>query len=271
MKTEIASVLIYEQFHKIRAITEGDEVWFVAKDVFDTLDLPWRGNPGLQAIPADWKGVRTFRTPQNNQHSAQGHRPQELIVLNFKAVCKVAFRSNKPEADRFTNWAAEVIYTVSRTGTYSLPVSPPSSYQGGEVLNANDMANLRRMVWIACAGLHAKNNWIRAYWLCMRKAVGIKAGDKFLVDHLPVLADELRRMCAVSDAVSTMVEMLNDKARALVLEGRDKEVIFKALNLQSGQRKELSLDSWTEKEIARLVNRADAIMDHPEMRELDVA
>ena len=43
-----------------------------------------------------------------------------MIFINESAMYKLAFRSNKPEADRFVNWiAGDVLPSIRRTGSYS--------------------------------------------------------------------------------------------------------------------------------------------------------
>lgn len=100
----------------VRIHEENQETWFCAKDVCAVLDISWKGSSdNLAKIPNEWKGYRCFRTPGGNQ---------ELAVINIKAVYKLAFRSNKPEADKFTEWACEVIDQVQKKGTYSLSSHP---------------------------------------------------------------------------------------------------------------------------------------------------
>jgi prophage antirepressor-like protein len=116
--------------HNIRTIEQDGAVWFVAKDVFATLDVNWAGVRSLALIPLAWRvvvklttrrkqGVVSDATPLQSQ-SQRGFGVQDVHCINFKAVCKIAFRSNKPEADNFTNWAAEVIETVLKTGQYDM-------------------------------------------------------------------------------------------------------------------------------------------------------
>jgi BRO family, N-terminal domain len=50
-----------------------------------------------------------------------GFQQQELVVITEAAVYKLAFRSNKPEADAFTDWVAdEVLPSIRKTGCYRL-------------------------------------------------------------------------------------------------------------------------------------------------------
>ncbi|WP_313666092.1 BRO family protein [Shinella sp.] len=107
--SSISSFLFGE--NSIRATVDGETPWFVAKDVANALGVEWRGGSTLARIKSAWKGVRKFRTPGGNQ---------ELTVINEPAVYKFVFRSNKEEADRFTDWlAGEVLPAIRQSGSYS--------------------------------------------------------------------------------------------------------------------------------------------------------
>ena len=93
------------------------EPWFVAKDVAFALDITWSGHT-LDAIPEEWKGMVNLTTPSSGE---RGGGMQTLIVLNEAALYKLAFRSNKPGADRFVNWVAGTLLpTLRKTGRYEI-------------------------------------------------------------------------------------------------------------------------------------------------------
>jgi prophage antirepressor-like protein len=120
----------------IRTVMEDGEPMFVAKDVFDVLGIKWRGADSLPQISKSWQGVRKLPTPKGGI--------QSIIVVNEAAVFKVAFRSNKPEADRFTDWVAgEVLPQIRKQGFYSLakPINgvDPVLYPGKAWYNYLDM------------------------------------------------------------------------------------------------------------------------------------
>lgn len=104
----ITSPFQFNEF-PIRTQVEDGQFWFAAKDVCNALGIGWNGTT-LSAIQPDWQGMRKFRTPSGNQ---------TLRCINEPAVYKLAFRSNKPEADAFTNWvASEVLPSIRKTGKY---------------------------------------------------------------------------------------------------------------------------------------------------------
>lgn len=101
----------------IRTQQVNDEPWFVAKDVVAALGIGWNGTT-LASIPDEWKGMRTFRTPSSG---TRGGGEQMLTVINEAALYKLAFRSNKPQADAFVNWVAgEVLSAIRQTGQYRI-------------------------------------------------------------------------------------------------------------------------------------------------------
>lgn len=106
--------------NQIRTDTIDGQPWFVARDVCKAIGVGWNGTT-LASIPEAWKGMRNFRTPSTRKG---GGGSQNLSVISEPAVYKLAFRSNKPEADRFTNWvASEVIPALRRTGCYEIPTT----------------------------------------------------------------------------------------------------------------------------------------------------
>lgn len=99
------------QSHSVRVHTEGEQVMFVVKDVCLALGISWSGSKILSGIPDSWKGVVKLPTPRGGV--------QKFVVINEAGMYKLAFRSNKPEADAFTNWvASEVLPAIRKTGKY---------------------------------------------------------------------------------------------------------------------------------------------------------
>ena len=110
--------IFYNEESNVNIRTEmvNGEPWFVAKDVAQALGITWNGKT-LASIPERWKGMRNFLTPSSG---TRGGGEQSLAIINEAALYKLAFRSNKPNADQFVNWVAgEVLPSIRRTGTYS--------------------------------------------------------------------------------------------------------------------------------------------------------
>lgn len=109
MENSYPSPVFSFQSHEVRTIVENDQVWFPAVDVCRVLGISWNGAT-LKPIPESWKGLLNLNTPSGIQR---------VRVISEAGLYKLAFRSNKPQADAFTNWvASEVLPTIRKTGKY---------------------------------------------------------------------------------------------------------------------------------------------------------
>lgn len=110
--------VFYNENENVSIRTEmiNDEPWFVAKDIALALGITWSGHT-LDRIPEEWKTMVSF-TVYESEDAVTGVR--RTAFINESAMYKLAFRSNKPEADRFVNWiAGKVLPAIRRTGSYS--------------------------------------------------------------------------------------------------------------------------------------------------------
>lgn len=140
--------------HPIRTQLEGGNLWFAARDVCEALTIKWNGR-ALSAIPDEWQGLRSFLTPSGNQ---------QLRAILEPAVYKLAFRSNKPEADAFTNWiASEVVPSIRKTGRYEITetAAAPGPDAALPLSTTEDRKPLRALVgsWAQVSGLPFAACW----------------------------------------------------------------------------------------------------------------
>ena len=102
--------------HNVRTTEIEGEIWFVAADVCDILEL---SNPteALRALDEDEK--MTLRNTEG--HSGQRGGAQSYNVINEAGLYKLTFNSRKPEAKNFTRWVThDVLPSIRKTGTYSV-------------------------------------------------------------------------------------------------------------------------------------------------------
>ena len=107
--------------HDVRVQVGGDgTLWFVARDVAEALGITWTGHT-LSKIPDGWITMVKLTTVTG---------VKETTAISEMAVYKLAFRSNKPEAERFTNWVAEVVLpAIRKTGGYHVNQPPSGIYE----------------------------------------------------------------------------------------------------------------------------------------------
>ena len=100
----------------VRTIERDGEVWFVAKDVCDALEL---GNitEALRSLDDDEKGL--FRITEGT--SPSGGNPN-MMIISEPGLYALVLKSRKPEAKEFSRWVRhEVLPAIRQHGGYLTP------------------------------------------------------------------------------------------------------------------------------------------------------
>ena len=87
------------------AVDDRGMAWFCAMDVFEALEIEWKGNGSLENFPERWQGVLPIRPPGGTQ---------EAVFISEAATYRVVFYSNKPEAETFAEWISEDVLPALR-------------------------------------------------------------------------------------------------------------------------------------------------------------
>jgi prophage antirepressor-like protein len=108
----VNSIAVFTYTNKeIRTIVIDGEIWFVAKDVCDLLEIV-NTRDAMSRLPDSMKGVATTDTLGG---------PQEMNTITEAGLYKLAFTSRKEQAEAFTDFVAGTILpTIRKTGHYSI-------------------------------------------------------------------------------------------------------------------------------------------------------
>ncbi|MCC2411240.1 BRO family protein [Bacillus sp. FSL W8-0519] len=96
---------------ELRAIKEGNQVWFIAKDVCDVLEI---GNPSQALVKLDEEEKNTIIINEGIGN------PNKLVV-NESGLYNLIFLSRKPQAKAFKKWiTSEVLPSIRQDGGYMI-------------------------------------------------------------------------------------------------------------------------------------------------------
>lgn len=115
--------------NQVRTIDKDGEVWFVAKDVCDVLELK---NPTVAVQSLDDDEVTKLNL---------GGLHGEANIVNESGLYHLIFKSRKKKAQEFTKWVtSEVLPAIRRTGGYikTNPEDTPESIMARGLLIAKD-------------------------------------------------------------------------------------------------------------------------------------
>ena len=108
--TSELQVFIYGS-EPVRTVEIDGENWLVAKDVCKILEIA-DYHQAVERLDDDERGRYKVPTPRGEQ---------EMTVINESGLYKLTFRSNKPEAKKFTKWVtSEVLPTLRKTGNFNI-------------------------------------------------------------------------------------------------------------------------------------------------------
>ena len=117
---------------QVRTIERDGEVWFIAKDVCDILDIR-NTSDAIKSLDDDEKMTLDF----SEGHSGQRGGAQSYNGINEAGMYKLIFNSRKPEAKEFTRWVThEVLPSIRKTGSYSVfnPALPSGVLDGAKLI-----------------------------------------------------------------------------------------------------------------------------------------
>lgn len=145
-----AGIMAFENaaFGTIRAMSDGGEPWFVAKDVCDALGL---SNTSVSVAALDDDERAKFNLGRQGNTN----------MVSEPGFYKLVMRSRKPEAKQFQRWVThEVLPSIRRTGGYmaAKPDETPEETMARALLVANDTMKRQRE---RIDGLAAENAELR--------------------------------------------------------------------------------------------------------------
>lgn len=174
--------------HQIRTVIEDGQPWFVSRDVFGALGISWSGTrTSLASIPPTWWKVLKLKTTQKHRHGGVMAADKDLTMISEPAVYKLAFRSNKPEADEFTNWvASEVLPAIRKTGKFEAQVEPqPALSRRSTAKERNKLAALMD-TYIGAMGVNPSPEAYKAAWRKIHSFFGVHRVEDLAADQVPI-------------------------------------------------------------------------------------
>ncbi|MGK8833788.1 BRO family protein [Bacillus paranthracis] len=99
-----------EEFGQVRTVQQGEDVWFVAKDVCDVLEIV---NATRSLSRLDEDELHSMKVADSLG------RPQDTNVINESGLYSLIMTSRKPQAKAFKKWVtSEVLPSIRKHGAY---------------------------------------------------------------------------------------------------------------------------------------------------------
>ena len=145
----MSNIQIYnnDEFHVRTMQDEGGTVWFVARDIAEALEYSETSIDSINKlcanVPDCWTGRKRFLTSSENGITQE----REMLCLTENGVYFFLGRSDKAKALPYQMWiAGEVMPSIRKTGSYSLPNSHQSPNTQDKALDIERAKILQHML-----------------------------------------------------------------------------------------------------------------------------
>jgi prophage antirepressor-like protein len=103
---------------KVRTVIIDGEIWFVAKDICDILEL---SNPTEALRTLSDKMKMTLVGKESLLRITEDPNVTQISLISEPGMYKLVFKSRKPEAEKFSDWVVtEVLPSIRKTGSYGV-------------------------------------------------------------------------------------------------------------------------------------------------------
>lgn len=183
------------------------------KSICNNLGLAWNAQfERIQRSEVMSKGIRVIRTPSNGGNQDMTCLP--LSMLNgwlFGVDVNRVKLELRDKLIRYQSECFDVLYQHFMTPA-PRPEPRPAPTASREKLNASDMQHMKRIVWFAGSSFHRGESITQGIWYYLRQVTGNPAPNAYGVEHIPVLAAELRRIIAISEQVKQITRGIEAQA-----------------------------------------------------------
>ncbi|WGM07561.1 Rha family transcriptional regulator [Arsenophonus nasoniae] len=91
--------------------------------------------------------------------------------------------------------------------------TPQPHTKAAERFSHSDTRNLTHLVWCMTNGFRFERSWSNAVWLALREVTGTPSPERFQVEHIPLMADECRRIYYITESLR---QIINDAEKQTI-------------------------------------------------------
>lgn len=199
----------------VAAVIDG-KPYVPMKPICNNLGLDWDGQrQRIKRNEVMAKGAVVITVPSNGGE-------QEMLCLPLSMLNGWLFgvdvnRVKEGLRDKLIKYQTECFDVLAQhfmpaVAQAMRPEPQPAPTNSREKLNASDMQHIKRVVWFAARNFHRQEAVTQGIWYHLREVTYNPAPNAYSVDHIPVLAAELRRIVGLCEQVSQITRHVEEQA-----------------------------------------------------------
>ncbi|HGJ5857689.1 MULTISPECIES: Bro-N domain-containing protein [Arsenophonus] len=140
-----------------------------------------------------------------------GKSRNKTRIFSLRGAHLIAMFARTPVAKEFRKWVLDILdkQTVNQTSNFT---TQPQT-KAVERFTHSDTRNLTHLVWCITNGFRFERSWSNAVWLALREVTGTPSPERFQVGHIPLMADECRRIYHITESLR---QIINDAEKQTI-------------------------------------------------------
>lgn len=199
----------------IAALVDG-KPYVPMKPICNNLGLDWKSQHSrIQRNEVMAKGMVIMTMPSNGGEQEMTCLP--LSMLNGWLFGVDVNRVKEGLREKLIKYQTECFDVLAQhfmpaVAQAMRPEPQPAPTAAREKINASDNQHMKRIVWLAGRNFHRQEAVTQGIWYHLRQATNNPAPNAYSVDHIPVLAAELRRVISLCDQVGQITRHVEEQA-----------------------------------------------------------
>lgn len=192
-----------------------------------------------------------------------GKSRNKTRIFSLRGAHLIAIFSRTPVAKEFRKWVLDILdkQTVNQTANFTPKYQPqPKSV---ERFTHSDTRNLTHLVWCMTNGFRFEQSWTRAVWLALREVTGTPSPERFQVAHIPLMADECRRIYYLTETLRQIINEAEKQTIKRLLRKRENiDIVLAEIKqlFEHFQHQQIGIitartDQWYEGELTHFLER----------------
>ncbi|WP_339053066.1 BRO-N domain-containing protein [Arsenophonus endosymbiont of Crataerina pallida] len=146
------------------------------------------------------------------ESTLSGNLKARTRIFSLRGAHLIAMFARTPVAKEFRKWVLDILdkQAVNQTPNYNHPQPQPKAV---ERFSHSDTRNLTHLVWCMTNGFRFERSWSNAVWLALREVTGTPSPERFQVAHIPLMADECRRIYYITESLR---QIINDAEKQVI-------------------------------------------------------
>ncbi|WP_406705549.1 Bro-N domain-containing protein [Sodalis sp.] len=181
----------------------------------------------------------------------------KIRIFSLRGAHLIAMFANTPIAKEFRKWVLDIL---DREVGHAQPVYQP---EAPEHFTRNDTRNLARLVWWITQGFRFGQAWTNAVYYSLRNVTGTPSPMRFETQHIPLLAEECRRIYYATEALRKLTLDAEKQTLKRILRKREDvqtvlaeiQQLFESSHQQQQQGIAERIDHWYEDEVKHFLTR----------------